>query len=245
MPAPAVALARSSAHSAPSETLASVVLPERGRERGQSPTEALPATFPSKAGLTFSTALCLVHRPAANMSKLIGYLPPPLPLLIDVLNLRNPVNGVLFALATILTLRILLPPPPYVPAPYGLPMDPSEAYNWRPQKHPHTQLSRTWTPQELQKYDGRDPNHEDGRILFAIRRKVYDVTAGRSFYGPGTPPETLSWFLHPGRADTGNCPQADRTKLSREEMPPAVWPSSRSRPTCSRPSINPSTTSPT
>ncbi|BGP56136.1 hypothetical protein JCM8202_005903 [Rhodotorula sphaerocarpa] len=126
------------------------------------------------------------------MSKLIGYLPPPLPLLIDVLNLRNPVNGVLFALATILTLRILLPPPPYVPAPYGLPTDPSEAYNWRPQKHPHTQLSRTWTPQELQKYDGRDPNHEDGRILFAIRRKVYDVTAGRSFYGPGGPYEAFA-----------------------------------------------------
>lgn len=119
------------------------------------------------------------------MSKLLGYLPPPVPLLIDVLNLKNPVNAVLLALVVLLTLRILLPPPPYVPTPYGLADNPDEAYNWRPRRHPESQLWRTWTPQELQKYDGTDPNHEGGKILFAIRRKVYDVTAGKSFYGPG------------------------------------------------------------
>lgn len=129
----------------------------------------------------------IFKEPTANptMSKLLGYLPPPLPLLIDVLNLKNPVNAVLLALVVILTLRILLPPPPYVPTPYGLADNPNEAYNWRPRRHPESQLWRTWTPQELQKYDGTDPNHEGGKILFAIRRKVYDVTAGKSFYGPG------------------------------------------------------------
>lgn len=179
--------------------------PSEGVSEGSRRLRRSPRPSPPRLALLYPLPQA-IHRPAASMSKLISYLPPPLPLLIDVLKLRNPVNGVLFALATILTLRILLPPPPYVPAPYGLPTDPSEAYNWRPQKHPHTQLSRTWTPQELQKYDGKDPNHEDGRILFAIRRKVYDVTAGRSFYGPGGLPEDSTHFLHPGRADTGGCP---------------------------------------
>ncbi|GAA5971105.1 hypothetical protein JCM8115_003062 [Rhodotorula mucilaginosa] len=126
------------------------------------------------------------------MSKLLGYLPPPVPLLIDVLNLKNPVNALLLALVVVLTLRILLPPPPYVPTPYGLADNPDEAYNWRPRRHPESQLWRTWTPQELQKYDGTDPNHEGGKILFAIRRKVYDVTAGKSFYGPGGPYATFA-----------------------------------------------------
>lgn len=134
------------------------------------------------------------------MSTLLGYLPPPVPLLIDVLNLKNPVNAVLLALVVLLTLRILLPPPPYVPTPYGLADTPNEAYNWRPRRHPESQLWRTWTPQELQKYDGTDPDHEGGKILFAIRRKVYDVTAGKSFYGPGacdslSPPSCLDCLL--------------------------------------------------
>jgi len=36
---------------------------------------------------------------------------------------------------------------------------------------------------ELRGSDGRD----GGRVLLAIRRKIYDVSAGRSFYGPGGP----------------------------------------------------------
>lgn len=38
------------------------------------------------------------------------------------------------------------------------------------------------TPDELAKHDGRDPFRP---IYLSIRGTVYDVTSGRSFYGPG------------------------------------------------------------
>lgn len=37
---------------------------------------------------------------------------------------------------------------------------------------------------ELRKYDGRN---EDGRVLLAVDREVYDVTKGSRFYGPEGP----------------------------------------------------------
>lgn len=130
----------------------------------------------------------MCERCTTKMTSLLAHLPDlsaPFRAAVVILNLRNPINAVLLAVITILILRILLPPPPYAPHPYGLATKPSEAYNWRPERHPHSQLWRTWTPRQLEKYDGTEPNHEGGRILFAIRRKVYDVTAGKSFYGPG------------------------------------------------------------
>ena len=50
-----------------------------------------------------------------------------------------------------------------------------------PKSHPPTVLFRIYTPKTLVKYDGTD----GGRILLAINGTVFDVTAGRSFYGPG------------------------------------------------------------
>ncbi|GFP99801.1 probable steroid-binding protein 3 [Phtheirospermum japonicum] len=38
------------------------------------------------------------------------------------------------------------------------------------------------TPQQLKNYDGTDPSKP---IYVAIRARIYDVTTGRSFYGPG------------------------------------------------------------
>ncbi|XP_051129381.1 probable steroid-binding protein 3 [Andrographis paniculata] len=38
------------------------------------------------------------------------------------------------------------------------------------------------TPQQLKNYDGTDPSKP---IYVAIRGQIYDVTAGKSFYGPG------------------------------------------------------------
>ena len=35
---------------------------------------------------------------------------------------------------------------------------------------------------ELKKYDGSDP---DGRVCVAVLGKIYDVTKGKRFYGPG------------------------------------------------------------
>ncbi|GAB1604515.1 membrane-associated progesterone receptor component 2-like [Argonauta hians] len=43
---------------------------------------------------------------------------------------------------------------------------------------------RDMTITELRKYDGTG---EDGRICIAVNRKVFDVTRGRKYYGPGGP----------------------------------------------------------
>ncbi|XP_066257394.1 membrane-associated progesterone receptor component 1 [Euwallacea similis] len=43
---------------------------------------------------------------------------------------------------------------------------------------------RDFTVAELKKYDGVQ---EDGRVLIAVNGRVYDVTKGKRFYGPGGP----------------------------------------------------------
>uniref|UniRef100_L7M742 Putative steroid membrane receptor n=1 Tax=Rhipicephalus pulchellus TaxID=72859 RepID=L7M742_RHIPC len=43
---------------------------------------------------------------------------------------------------------------------------------------------RDMTLEEIRKYDGTG---EDGRVLVAVNGKVFDVTKGRHFYGPGGP----------------------------------------------------------
>jgi hypothetical protein len=50
-----------------------------------------------------------------------------------------------------------------------------------PKSHPPTVLFTTYTPKTLEPFSGLD----GGRILLAINGKVFDVTAGRNFYGPG------------------------------------------------------------
>jgi membrane-associated progesterone receptor component len=47
---------------------------------------------------------------------------------------------------------------------------------------------RTFTPRILQKYNG-----ENGQpVYLAVNKKVYDVTPGRNFYGPGGPYENFA-----------------------------------------------------
>ena len=46
--------------------------------------------------------------------------------------------------------------------------------------HPPTVLFRVYTSRSLERFDGRT----EGRILLAIGGIVFDVTAGRNFYGP-------------------------------------------------------------
>ena len=57
------------------------------------------------------------------------------------------------------------------------------------------------TPEELAKHDGRDPFKP---IYFSVQGRVFDVTAGRDFYGPGAPscrPATpRAHLLNVGRA---------------------------------------------
>lgn len=60
----------------------------------------------------------------------------------------------------------------FTPPPYQLPIA----------KHPETTIFREYTPKQLREYDGRTPQT---KIYMGVRNKVYDVSRGRNFYGPG------------------------------------------------------------
>ena len=45
---------------------------------------------------------------------------------------------------------------------------------------------RDFTPRQLKPFDGKvSEDNPDGRILIGVLGKVYDMTKGKSFYGPG------------------------------------------------------------
>ncbi len=71
---------------------------------------------------------------------------------------------------------------PKVSPPSETPNDYNKSYSWMPKSHPPTVIFETFTPKTLAKFDGKD----DGRVLLAINGTVFDVTAGKSFYGPGS-----------------------------------------------------------
>lgn len=98
-------------------------------------------------------------------------------------DIKNPVNvALLVAFLYLLTpiVQSLLPSGPAK----AVPTSHLEAYSWMPEKHPEAILWTEHTPRSLRPFDGSDPKKP---ILFAIRGKVYDVSSGRSFYGPGGP----------------------------------------------------------
>ncbi|SCV69648.1 BQ2448_1042 [Microbotryum intermedium] len=99
----------------------------------------------------------------------------------------NPLNLSLLVLVLFLVYT-LLPSPPTIPDSKTLPTRPT-SYNWRPVTHvsENAIVWTEWTPKELAPFDGTNQELQDGRILFAIRRKVYDVSGagGKTFYGPG------------------------------------------------------------
>jgi membrane-associated progesterone receptor component len=63
----------------------------------------------------------------------------------------------------------------------SIPTSYNESYNWKPAKHPRCTVWKKYTPKTLEPFSGRD----GGQILLAIDGKVFDVTNGRNFYGPG------------------------------------------------------------
>jgi len=84
--------------------------------------------------------------------------------------IKSPVNIALVGVITLLVYKIVksrqrIPEPE--PVPPALP-----------------KLRKDFTVAELKQYDGNGP---DGRILVAVNGKVFDVTKGRRFYGPGGP----------------------------------------------------------
>ncbi|ERT01347.1 hypothetical protein HMPREF1624_02592 [Sporothrix schenckii ATCC 58251] len=55
-------------------------------------------------------------------------------------------------------------------------------------KDPPATVFRTYTPHTLRPFDG-----QDGRPVFlAVRGRVFDVSSGRNFYGPGGPYENFA-----------------------------------------------------
>ena len=66
---------------------------------------------------------------------------------------------------------------------------PSDRYTYLPSQHPDTVEWTKYIPRTLAVFDGTgNSSDSDGsRILLAINRKVFDVTKGKTFYGPGGP----------------------------------------------------------
>ncbi|GAA5981249.1 hypothetical protein JCM5350_006075 [Sporobolomyces pararoseus] len=119
-------------------------------------------------------------------------LPSSLYSVLSNIHLLTPLNASL-SLLLIFLLISLIPSTPTLPS-YPLPATPNLAYNYRPLKHAPTTKWERFTPHELSEFNGRQSSEkgDGGRILFAIRRKVYDVTSGKSFYGPGGPYEIFA-----------------------------------------------------
>lgn len=98
---------------------------------------------------------------------------------------KNPLNialAVVFLYLLTPVVQAILPGDPNK----AVPTSHLEAYSWMPSKHGDVILWKEYTPRSLRPFDGTNPDHSVP-ILFAIRGKVYDVSSGRSFYGPGGP----------------------------------------------------------
>ena len=93
------------------------------------------------------------------------------------IDLGAPINTVLVLVILYYAKRIILPD---TSLPEKPPTEHSGGYSWMPAAHPPTALFKQYTPKTLQPFNGKD----GGRILLAINGKVFDVTAGRNFYGP-------------------------------------------------------------
>ncbi|KAI0337867.1 cytochrome b5 [Trametopsis cervina] len=92
-------------------------------------------------------------------------------------DLSLPVNTALAFYILYCVQRIVFPSttvPPKAPTEF------KDGYSWMPKAHPPTLLFQTFTPKTLAPFNGENGK----RILLAIKGVVYDVTAGRNFYGP-------------------------------------------------------------
>ena len=91
--------------------------------------------------------------------------------------LGTPINTALFLYILYAVQRIIFPSKS---KPTTIPNEFKAGYSWMPKSHPPTVMYRTYTPKTLQPFNGLD----GGRILLAINGIVFDVTAGKNFYGP-------------------------------------------------------------
>lgn len=107
----------------------------------------------------------------------------------------NPLNIVLFLAVLWIVLPLLRPSNPHssrwtptVAEARSFATAPGDRYTYLPPKHPDTVEWTRYTPRTLAIYDGTGAaGSDEGRILLSINRKVFDVTKGKNFYGPGGP----------------------------------------------------------
>ncbi|KAG1858473.1 cytochrome b5-like heme/steroid binding domain-containing protein [Suillus subluteus] len=93
------------------------------------------------------------------------------------LDFSTPVNTALLIYILYSVQKIVFPS---ASIPKTIPSEFKHGYSWMPKEHPPTVLFKTYTPKTLEPFSGKD----GGRILLAINSIVFDVTAGRNFYGP-------------------------------------------------------------
>lgn len=104
-------------------------------------------------------------------------------------DLGTPINTGLLLFIIYSIQKILFPS---TSTPSTLPNEFQSGYSWAPKAHPPTLLFTTYTPKTLEPFHGKD----SGRILLAIDGIVFDVTAGRSFYGPGRCSRLVTEFMN-------------------------------------------------
>ncbi|GFF51085.1 hypothetical protein CNMCM6936_004743 [Aspergillus lentulus] len=95
-----------------------------------------------------------------------GAVPPA-----EVMSIATPINLILLSLFAILVYMQLRPK-----APVALPQAPPPV------------VFRTFTPTTLLDYNGEG----DKPVYLAVRGRVFDVTPGKNFYGPGGPYENFA-----------------------------------------------------
>lgn len=112
---------------------------------------------------------------ASVAASTLGFVPPPLTTM--AFDLSTPINTALLLYILYTVQRILIPSNKL---PKTIPTEFKHGYSWMPKAHPPTLLFQTYTPKTLEPFNGENGQ----RILLAIKGIVYDVTAGRNFYGP-------------------------------------------------------------
>lgn len=107
----------------------------------------------------------------------------------------NPVNVFLGAIALYFLSTLLLPSSvakltPTLTRARSATCHAGNSYSFLPDEHPPTAVWRRYTPRTLAVHDGSGLSSgknagEGGKILLAIEGRVFDVTKGANFYGPG------------------------------------------------------------